>query len=291
MLLTTHKEPFSDDNYIFEPKYDGWRVLLHKDGEHIEAFTRHGNLITAKLPELSEVKHRIHARTAILDCEAVCIRDDRPNFDDMNLRGRLSNQARIEKATITYPVMFAVFDVLQTTSSHLHQPILERKEILNDIIEPAQNITPTIYTRGDGISLFRIMQQQGWEGVVAKLTGPSSAYHLNARSKTWKKIKTWKSLDVVILGYRQSPFALVVGEPRRDGTYRPLAEVEFGFRPEHKTAFRRVIPQLHTSRSKDVQWVEPRLSCRVQYIERTDRGHIRTVKFTEFLTNTHQSFL
>jgi bifunctional non-homologous end joining protein LigD len=69
MLADKRAETFDDDRYIFEPKWDGWRMLLHKQGERIEAYTRHGNIVTSKFPELREAAVGIRAHEAILDCE------------------------------------------------------------------------------------------------------------------------------------------------------------------------------------------------------------------------------
>jgi bifunctional non-homologous end joining protein LigD len=67
MIVSIGKEAFDDDNYIFEPKWDGWRILLHKQGERIEAYTRNGNIVTSKFPEIKEAAGVIKAHTAILD--------------------------------------------------------------------------------------------------------------------------------------------------------------------------------------------------------------------------------
>lgn len=55
MIVSTGKEAFDDNYYVFEPKYDDWRILLHKQGDHNEAFTRNGNKVTSKFPQLKEV--------------------------------------------------------------------------------------------------------------------------------------------------------------------------------------------------------------------------------------------
>lgn len=64
MLLGMWHEAFDDDRYIFEPKWDGWRILLHKDGERVEAYTRHGNRVTDKFPELQAAGAAIRAYAA-----------------------------------------------------------------------------------------------------------------------------------------------------------------------------------------------------------------------------------
>jgi bifunctional non-homologous end joining protein LigD len=52
MLLSSSSQAFDDANYIFEPKWDGWRIQIHKKDTRIEAYTRPGNCVTSKFPEL-----------------------------------------------------------------------------------------------------------------------------------------------------------------------------------------------------------------------------------------------
>lgn len=131
MLLTMGKEPFNHNSYIFEPKWDGWRLLLHKEGSRIEAFTRKGNLDTDKLPELQEIIGSIQAHSAIIDCEGVCIRDGRPYFDDFAHRGRLKDATKIQQACRTHPASFVAFDLLYLNGNDLTSlPLIERKQLL-----------------------------------------------------------------------------------------------------------------------------------------------------------------
>src|SRR5689334_2721798 len=103
MLLSMRPEAFDDEQYLFEPKWDGWRVLIHKEGDRVEAYTRKGNRITDKFPELREVGPMIRSHTAILDCEGICMREGRPVFDDFAMRGRLSDPMKIRMASRTHP--------------------------------------------------------------------------------------------------------------------------------------------------------------------------------------------
>jgi hypothetical protein len=95
MLLTSRSETFDNDDFIFEPKWDGWRIPLYKNGDHIEAFTRNGMNVTHRFPELREAAGSIHTHQAIPDCEGVCIRDGRSVFDDFSYRGQLHDSRRV----------------------------------------------------------------------------------------------------------------------------------------------------------------------------------------------------
>ncbi|GMA66137.1 DNA ligase [Alicyclobacillus fastidiosus] len=282
MLLTLKPEAFDDERYIFEPKWDGWRILIHKKGDRIEAFTKNGRNVTDKFPELEAVRHAIKIDAAIVDCEGVCIRNGRSVFDDFQHRGRLSDKRRIAQALSTHPATFVTFDVLHDGTDRTKLPLSERKKILTDILEPSDHIVPTMSIQGEGIRLKQGTEQWGWEGIVAKRL--DSKYAIDTRSTQWVKVKNWRQIDTVILGYRLNPqFGLIVGINFPTVQNKPVAIVEFGFKPEERQAFLGIAKQLHRRVEKDVQWIEPRLCCRVQYLERTERHHLRTVSFKGFL--------
>ena len=282
MLLTMRREAFDDYNYIFEPKWDGWRIMIHKQGDRIEAYTRQGNCVTNKFPELQEAEQYIRAYSVVLDCEGICLRDGRPVFDDFTYRGRLRDRRKITSAVETHPATFVVFDVLYTDRDHTQEPLIERKARLADIITPSKIITPTLYMDGIGVRLKKMTEERNWEGIVAKRK--DSIYRPDTRSYDWVKIKNWKEIDTVILGYRTKPqFGLIVGLHFPTMHNKPVATVEFGFKPEEKLAFLEVAKQIHTVKDRYAQWVEPRLCCRIKYLERTESHKLRIAVFESFL--------
>lgn len=139
MLLTMRTKAFDDERCIFEPKWDVWRILLHKHGDRMEAFTRSGRCVTYKFPELREAAEAIHVPSTILDCEGVCIRDGRSVFDDFQHRGRLTDPHRIAKAASEYPATFVAFDVLFTGHDHTAEPLTERKQRMDGKCRPTTN--------------------------------------------------------------------------------------------------------------------------------------------------------
>jgi bifunctional non-homologous end joining protein LigD len=284
MLATMRPDAFDDPAWLFEPKWDGWRLLIHKQGDRIEAYTRHGTNVTRRFPELQEAGRFIHAESAILDCEGVCLRGGRSVFDDFAYRGRLRDERKILKATQSHPLTFIVFDLIYSNDhEHTHEPLVERKKRLADIVKPAKVITPTMYVQGEGAMLKKETEERNWEGIVAKRM---DSRYVFGRSESWLKIKNWKTIDTVILGYRRKPqFGLIVGAHFSNARNKPIAVVEFGFRPEEKAAFLQVAKDLHTVQDKDCQWIEPVLCCRVQYLERTERHNLRIVSFKGFLPN------
>jgi bifunctional non-homologous end joining protein LigD len=283
MLCTgnLHVDP-EDTRYIYQTKMDGWRALLHKGGNRIEIYTRHGKNITKKFPEIVETARQIKADEAILDGEIVVFSNNRPVFDYVLNRGLLSDPNSIQQAVQTYPATFAAFDVLYTNGKeHLKESLLERLNRLEDLIEPSNALIAVPYFE-NGQALYDWTKKHNWEGLVCK--EKNSRYHLNSRSSEWIKVKHWKYLNCVILGYRLKPFGMVVGAHFRTGKNKPLAFVERGFQQEEIEAFLGVVRQIHTWKDRNgIQWIEPRLCCKIRYLERTENHRLRIVNFEHFL--------
>lgn len=281
MLVATGIEIINTEDWLYQVKWDGWRVLIHKAGDRIEAFTREGNNITAKFPELEEVGHSITVDTAIIDTEGVVLRQGISVFEDFSYRGILTNKEKIKEATITHPVTFVAFDILTTDKKLMHHPLFERKELLSSIITPSNSLQVTPSVDGDGSKIFEITKDKGMEGIIGKKR--DSIYQLNHRSKNWLKYKHFKIIETVILAYRENPFSILVGTELESGRYKRLATVEFGFKPEEKMAFRHIAKSIITTVDRDLIWLEPRLYCKVQYLEKTNSGLLRTVSFKGFI--------
>ncbi|MBE1442188.1 DNA ligase [Paenibacillus sp. OAS669] len=281
MNVSIQHEPFDDPQYLFEPKWDGWRIVIHKQGSRIEAYTRHGNKVTKKFPELEQAVSAIQTHTAILDCEGIVMRDGRPVFDDFSYRGRLSSSMRIAQAVATHPVTFVAFDLLFTEREHSNEPLMERKGRLHELLVPNSVIMPTLYVMERGKALFELTRERDMEGIVAKRT--DSIYRPGTLSRDWVKIKHFKTIDAVILGFRTNPFALVIGLQFRTVKNKPVGVVEFGLTYEDKECFMELSKDLYLEHDKQTQWIQPKLCCRIQYLERTDTHQLRTTIFKQFL--------
>lgn len=280
MLLTMGKGPVNHPEHLYDIKFDGWRIVIHKQGNRIEAYTRQGNRVTNQFPELQDVLQHIKINTAILDCEGVVLRNGVSIFDDFQFRGRLKSRNKIEHAMETHPVTFVSFDVLATDKPLLKEPLIARRRILQEIVEPSNTIVTTPFIIGDGKKLYELTKEKGMEGIVEKPL--NSLYHLDTRSKEWIKHKHFKRAKTVIMGYKENPFTMIVGSSLRNGSVRPVASVEYGFKPEEKQAFRQIAKGIVMKKEKDVFWVEPMLCCEVQYLEKTENHNLRIVSFKGF---------
>lgn len=299
MIVGLGREAFDDDSYIFEPKWDGWRLLIYVGGNAtgnatgtgtgssksrtIEAYTRKGKRVTHQFPELQEALGAIDAAEAVLDAEGICLRDGKPVFDDLAFRGRLGRQARIEQARWTHPATFVVFDILFLDGkSLLQEPLMSRKRLLAERVSSTQIMTPTMYVENTGKALFELTRQQNLEGMVAKRK--DGLYMPGKLSPDWLKFKHWKSIDTVILGYRTVPrFALLVGLHFRTVRNKPVSTVELGITEEDRRYFAEWAAKHEIHKEGAVQRVEPKLCCRIGYQDRTDTHLLLSAVFQAFL--------
>lgn len=282
MLAVMGGEAFDDEDFLFEPKWDGARMLLHKQGDRLEAYTRSGRRVTDKFPELREAASTIRAKEAVIDCEGVCISGGRAVFDDIAYRLRLSDSRHIAAAARTHPATWIAFDVLQTAKVHLREPLLVRKQLLNDCVASDERIALCAFLQGQGKSLYAWTKEHRLEGIVAKRR--HSVYHLDTVSADWVKVKHPSQIDVIILGYRTVPdFAFVIGLHFRTVRFKPVGIVQGGISEEEREAFLCIASGLHAKQEGATQWLEPRLCCRIEYRDRSDWHELGMATFKGFL--------
>lgn len=279
---------FDDERFLFDIKWDGWRMILHKDGPRVEAFTKRGNRITDNFPELKEWANSITSWRAVLDCEVVCLRaDGRPSFDDISYRGRIGKPDRIAAAVRSHPATLIPFDLLLSDKDHTSEPLIDRKSRLQELIKPTSSVMPTLFLDGKGKALSELTRKRNLEGIMAKHKESIYRYSVssqkNTRSSDWIKIKNFQIADTIILGYQINPFAIIVGMHFPTVKFKPVAKVESGFSSEEIRTFLKDAKGMHKRKTGKTQWIEPNLCCQIQYLDRTDNHHLRITSFKGFL--------
>ena len=179
MLPTTVKLPFSDPQWLFEPKLDGFRALCFlKDGQ-VRFLSRNRRNLTKQFPELQEIRALIKAQTAIIDGEIVALdRTGKPSFDALRHSHRKG------------AIVFYAFDLLYFDGEDVSQyPLVARKEALRRILRraPRGRIRYTEHVAEEGERLFSELEAMQLEGMVCKRKDSVYAF---ARSKLWLKVKT-----------------------------------------------------------------------------------------------------
>jgi DNA ligase D-like protein (predicted ligase) len=185
-------------DFIFEPKFDGTRVLIYKNDSKIRLINRRGNDVTHRYPELKELWKNIR-NNSVIDGELVTLgRNHQPDFNRLQKREQLEDETRIKLLSHETPATIFVFDILKLKDKNLMSlPLLERKKILSKQIKSSSKIALTPFTR-NGKGLWKKVRKVKLEGVMAKRA--NGKYH-KTRSSDWLKIKNTKSIEAIIIGY------------------------------------------------------------------------------------------
>ena len=274
MLLKEVDEVFDDENYLYEVKYDGIRVLVFVSNDSVVIKSRYGMDITKLFPELSCLSKMVNAKV-IFDGEIIILDDGRVSFSKLQKRFHLKNKKTIDFLSKTNPVVFMCFDVLYENRDLINLSLLERKEILNNY-EDNEVFVKSTYFYGKGSKLFKAIKSLDMEGIVAKKI--DSKYLINERSDNWIKIKNYKSDDFLILGYinKENVISLVLGELLK-GRIVYVGKVSLGKKRSlaNKIMNMKEVKALIDIKDKDVIYVKPNVKCEVKYLERTSNGLLR----------------
>ena len=175
MPLARRRDPFDDERWLFELKYDGFRALAYVLGGKPKLVSRKGRTYNRFDDLCEELELEVNADAAVLDGEIVCLDENgRPRFHDlMRRRGR---------------AVFVAFDVLWLNGLDVRkQPLARRKALLRAVVpEGSPSILYAQSVSGRGKPLFDAVCKEDLEGVVAKLA--SGRYDVSAPT-TWVKIK------------------------------------------------------------------------------------------------------
>jgi bifunctional non-homologous end joining protein LigD len=294
MLARLGKLPRDETGWGFEVKWDGVRAIAFGEPGRLRLQSRNLKDITERYPEVRGVREALGSRAAVLDGEIVAFDEDgRPSFERLQQRMHVVSEARVRRLASALPVVYVIFDLLYLDGEDLMGlPYEKRRERLEalELAGPAWQ-TPA-YHRQDGAALLDATRDQGLEGVVAKRL--DSPYEPGRRSSGWVKVKNVHREDFVIGGWMPGEGnrverigALLVGEREADGTLRYTGRVGTGFTAEMLDDLARRLAPLRRKDSpfakgrvpKGAQFVEPRLTARVEYRERTRAGILRAPSF------------
>lgn len=201
------------ENVIFEPKMDGTRILLTKQGSKLTFVNRRGVIKNDTYPELNDINKSIRGNV-ILDGEVVVLDKEHPfgNFEKLVMRDRLKDKEEIEKRSKTLPLTYVVFDILEKDRQKVADlPLSERKKILDNVIAQGKNIREIEFSNKSKELLAKVKQAKG-EGIVQK---DINSKYASGNTRSWEKYKLLKTNDVVVMDY-------VEGKGKRKGTFGAL---------------------------------------------------------------------
>ena len=183
-----------------EWKLDGARIQVHRQDDRVAVYTRNLNDVTARVPEVVDAVRALPARELILDGEVISLMSSgRPRSfqDTMRRFGRRIDDDALRAALPLTPFLFDI--LYHDGSSLIDHPLSERLERLDRIIPSEMRVPRIATTDVDEAARFQAdALERGHEGVMVKsLAAP---YAAGRRGSAWIKVKTARSLDLVVLG-------------------------------------------------------------------------------------------
>src|SRR5579864_5722642 len=201
MLAKRVDELPAGDGWIFEPKWDGFRALVFRDGNEILIQSRDEKPLDRYFPELHEPLRMALPVRCVLDGEIVIVRNSELDFDALQLRLHPA-ASRVNLLARQTPSSFVFFDLLCQGDRDLRgQPFEVRRGQLDELLAstpPPIHLTPATRDRSVAADWFRRFEGAGLDGVIAKSV--SSTYEPNKR--VMLKVKHERDCDCVVAGFR-----------------------------------------------------------------------------------------
>jgi bifunctional non-homologous end joining protein LigD len=278
MLATLVDQPFDSKDWLYETKWDGFRIVAEVGRGSVRLFSRNGIEVTARYPTIAQALRTI-TKPCVIDGELVAL--------DAKGRSRfqlLQNALRDERTKLRY----CVFDVLFLGGKVMRRkPLLERKALLKQVLLRNSLLRYSKHIKAKGTALFKKAKQAGLEGVMAKRA--AGLYYSGKRTREWLKFKAMNEQEVVIAGYtapRRSRkyFGALVLAVRTDSSWRYVGHAGTGFDEEMlRSLYENMQPLKTQAKPLNVQikgeahttWLRPRLVGEVKFTEWTTSGEMR----------------
>jgi bifunctional non-homologous end joining protein LigD len=277
MLAMLTDGPFDDPGWIFEDKYDGFRMVAKIEGGKVTLYSRNGQIISCNYIEVARALEGVRG-DAVIDGELVALDENGVSHFQL-LQNALRRKAKL---------LYCAFDLMFQDSEDLRAlPLIERKKRLKAVLPKHRLVAFSRHRKTFGTKFFEEAGRKGLEGIMAKRA--SSKYLSGARTDDWLKIKTSKRQEVVIAGFtapkKTRPFfgALVLAVHEGDG-WRYIGHVGTGFSHAALEELHGKLIKLKTAKSpfarkvKDeavTTWVKPFLVAEVKFTEWTSSGEMR----------------
>lgn len=302
MLAETADAPFTREGWIFELKYDGYRLLCTRKDGNVRLFYRSGKDATAIYPDVVRTLSALPYQNFLFDAEVVVLDEEaKPSIYRLQQRTQFSRSLDIERAAVQHPATLYVFDLLWFEGLDLRRlPLSDRKSVLQQLLPKAgpMRYADHIETRGE--DFFNEVEKLGLEGVMAKR---ADARYVEGRSAEWLKVPAHKSGDFVIVGFTEPDKVTRTGfrnlhlarYENDDLVY--CGKVGSGFSEEQLIEMRKMLEPLiqdrpsftgtvEKSRGSDTfVWLKPRLVAEIRYLHVSEDGNLRFPVFQQLRTD------
>ncbi len=277
MLATTAIRIFNDPAWIYELKWDGYRLIANIENGKVSLSSRNGISYNSKFPDLvNDLKSIAH--DVILDGEVVVL-----NSDGLPVFQELQNY----KPNAGLQLKYYVFDMLYLNGhSMLELPLLDRKSLVPEILENTEIATFCDHIEGMGSTFYDKAVAAGMEGVIAKKM--DSTYTPGYRSSKWLKIKAFESEETLICGYtnsKSSVFGSLILGMYKDGKLEYVGNCGTGFSSKEQKQILELLKPLATDenpfgkkislKGRVPNWTHPKVICEVRFSEWTQTGKMR----------------
>jgi bifunctional non-homologous end joining protein LigD len=281
MLATLIDAPFDSKDWVFETKWDGFRLVAKIEDRSVTLYSRGGLIVSDNYKPIAKALEKTK-KDAVIDGELVAL-DGRGVSRFQLLQNALNTTAHLH---------YCVFDVMFVDGEDLRgQPLVERKKCLKSLLPKDPLLIYSEHWPEHGKRLFREAEHQGLEGIMAKRA--DSRYLSGARSKDWLKIKVGKRQEAVIVGFtapkRTRPrFGALVLAVRERKDWRYVGHVGTGFSHAVLEELHANMLSLRTAKSPFKQrikdeavttWIKPKLVAEVKFTEWTSGGEMRHPAF------------
>jgi bifunctional non-homologous end joining protein LigD len=295
MLAEARDDAFTRPGWLWELKYDGYRLLAAREDGAARLRFRHGMDSTATFPDVARAVGSLPSTAFVLDGEVVVLDESgRPRFNLLQKRALLQRRPDIERAAVELPATLFAFDLLGFEDFDLRGlPLSKRKELLERFLPRAGPVRFADHVEEKGEGLLAAAGEMGLEGVVGK---KSDSTYRSGRSSDWVKVRLDRTGDFAVVGYTKpegarTGFGALHLASWKDGglVYAGRAGTGFSSKQIDETfarlqkavrktpAFSGAVPtgQGHV-------WVEPEIVCEVRFKERTGEGLLRHPVFLRF---------
>jgi len=287
MLCQTAEQAFSSKDWIYELKYDGFRMMAHGGAGQAKLRYRSGLDPTDRYPEITSAVRALPIPDLLLDGEIVALdAEGKPDFHKLSFRGQMHRTSEISRAALAQPVTYMVFDLLAAGGHDLRGvPLIERKTLLEKILPKLGPLRFSEHIAEHGEALLEQVVARGMEGVVAK---KANSPYRSKRSPDWLKMKSDPEADFAVCGFTppkgtrtglgslhlcvrvdsQWVWAGKVGSGLDDALLVKLT-AELSAKPRWKPTFPR------PKGEGDAIWIEPELVVQVRYREWPEDSSLR----------------
>jgi bifunctional non-homologous end joining protein LigD len=277
MLCTLTKVPPVDHSYIYEIKWDGYRIIAYVNGANVRMDSRSGLDYTNKYPPIAQalkaLKHKV-----ILDGEVVVF--NKEGFPDFDALQKYNGHDT--------PIHYRVFDILWLDGHDLKDlSLIQRKKVLSELVA-GNDLLRVSESFDDGHSLYEQSLKSNLEGIIAKKK--DSTYNEGERANNWLKIPTRKRQEFVIGGWAESErgrsFRSLLFGAYKDGKLEWIGRSGGGYKEKEMPDILERLKKLEVEKSPFINtildtkgavihYVKPQLVANFEFATWTKNGRIR----------------